>query len=141
MKAFGIYTLANDVVFDQLVASIEANIGCDIPVCIIPFDNNLGRVKQEITLHPYVTLFEDESLIDPWEKFARQLAKALISNKISSFWFYLKGRTAITLGFLRNLFDKAGYFIFWISLTLIQKRYKPSNCIPVGMEENCIVSL
>jgi hypothetical protein len=35
----GIYTLANDVVYDQLVAllnSIEANVSPNIPVCIIP---------------------------------------------------------------------------------------------------------
>lgn len=77
MKAFGIYTLANDIVFDQLVAllnSIEANVGCDIPVCIIPFDNRLNRVKQEISSRPNVTLFEDSSSIDRWEKFARQFA-------------------------------------------------------------------
>lgn len=77
MEAFGIYTLANDIVFDQLVAllnSIEANIGCDIPVCIIPFDNRLNRVKQEISLRPNVSLFEDASSIDRWENFARRFA-------------------------------------------------------------------
>ncbi|MGF1674139.1 MAG: Npun_R2821/Npun_R2822 family protein, partial [Rivularia sp. (in: cyanobacteria)] len=77
MKTFGIYTLANDVVFDQLVAllnSIEANVGCDIPVCVIPFDNRLSRVKQEIDSRPNVTLFEDQSSIDRWEEFARQFA-------------------------------------------------------------------
>ncbi|WP_375539518.1 hypothetical protein [Planktothrix sp. FACHB-1365] len=39
MQSRGIYTLANDVVFDQLVAllnSIEVNISPDIPVCVIP---------------------------------------------------------------------------------------------------------
>jgi len=94
MEAFGIYTLANDVVFDQLVAllnSIEANIGCDIPVCIIPFDNNLDRVKQEITLCPNVTLFEDESSIDRWEKFARQFAsvhpQALQTQQLHPRWY------------------------------------------------------
>ncbi|MEO0839178.1 MAG: Npun_R2821/Npun_R2822 family protein [Cyanobacteria bacterium J06643_5] len=79
MENFGIYTLANDVVFDQLVAllnSIEANIGYNIPVCIIPFDNRLSRVKQEISLRSNVTLFEDESSIERWEKFARQFANA-----------------------------------------------------------------
>lgn len=77
MAAFGIYTLANDIVFDQLVAllnSIEANIGSDIPVCVIPFDDRLSRVKQEISKRPNVTLFEDESSIQRWENFARQFA-------------------------------------------------------------------
>ena len=39
MQSSGIYTLANDRVFDQLVAllnSIEVNISPDIPVCVIP---------------------------------------------------------------------------------------------------------
>ena len=42
--------------------------------------------------------------------------EALTSNKISSFGFRLPGGNPITIGFLRNIFDKAGYFIFWISL-------------------------
>lgn len=77
MTAFGIYTLANDIVFDQLVAllnSIEANIGSDIPVCVIPFDNRLNKVKQEIGSRENVTLFEDTSSIERWENFARQFA-------------------------------------------------------------------
>lgn len=47
----GIYVLANDIVFDQLVAflnSIEANAGKPYPVCIIPYDNRLEQVKDEI---------------------------------------------------------------------------------------------
>ena len=56
--------------------SIEANIGCDIPVCIIPFDNRLSRVKQEISLRPNVSLFEDASSIERWENFARRFASA-----------------------------------------------------------------
>ena len=77
METFGIYTLANDIVFDQLVAllnSIEANVGCDIPVCIIPFDNRLDRVKQEVSLRSNVSLFEDMSSIERWENFARRFA-------------------------------------------------------------------
>ena len=77
MTAFGIYTLANDIVLDQLVAllnSIEANIGSDIPVCVIPFDNRLNKVKQEIGSRENVTLFEDTSSIERWENFARQFA-------------------------------------------------------------------
>ncbi len=79
MAAFGIYTLANDIVFDQLVAllnSIEANIGTNIPVCIIPFDNRLHKVRQEINSRTNVTLFEDYSSIERWEKFACQFANA-----------------------------------------------------------------
>jgi hypothetical protein len=79
MRSRGIYTLANDGVYDQLVAllnSIEVNVGSDIPVCVIPFDNRLDRVKQAIRTRPNVTLFENQKSIDRWEEFARQFAQA-----------------------------------------------------------------
>jgi hypothetical protein len=79
MRSRGIYTLANDVVYDQLIAllnSIEVNVGCDIPVCVIPFDDRLDRVKQAIHTRPNVTLFENQESIDRWEEFARQFAQA-----------------------------------------------------------------
>ena len=69
----GIYTLANDIVYDQLVAllnSIEANIGIDIPVCIIPYDNRLDKVRAEIATRNNVTLFDDVEAISYWENFA-----------------------------------------------------------------------
>ncbi len=47
----GIYTLANDVVYDQLVAllnSIEVNVGWDMPVCVIAYDDRLDKVRSEI---------------------------------------------------------------------------------------------
>ncbi|NJK37632.1 MAG: sugar transferase [Oscillatoriales cyanobacterium RM2_1_1] len=71
----GIYTLANDVVYDQLVAllnSIEANAGRPLPVCVIPYNNRLDRVREEIAQRPNVTLFEDIDSIARWENFATQ---------------------------------------------------------------------
>ncbi len=79
MQDFGIYTLANDVVYDQLVAllnSIEVNVGASIPVCIIPFDHCLQRVKEEVRVRPNVTLFQDQGSIQRWEAFARKFASA-----------------------------------------------------------------
>lgn len=78
MESRGIYTLANDVVYDQLVAllnSIEVNVGLDIPVWIIPFDDRLDRVKQEIASRANVTLFDDLSSIQRWEDFANQVVR------------------------------------------------------------------
>ncbi|MDX2213558.1 MAG: hypothetical protein SFY66_09735 [Oculatellaceae cyanobacterium bins.114] len=52
MKPFGIYTLSSDMVYDQVVAllnSIEVNVGADVPVCIIPYDDVPQRVQQEGT--------------------------------------------------------------------------------------------
>ena len=76
MQPFGIYTLANDVVLDQLIAllnSIEVNVGAQIPVCIIPYDDRLTQVKREIADRPYVSLFENSDAIHRWETFAQEI--------------------------------------------------------------------
>jgi len=76
MSSFGIYTLANDAVYDQLVAllnSIEVNVSPDIPVCVIPYDERLDRVKQELQCRPNVTLFDNWDSIQRWEDFAQQV--------------------------------------------------------------------
>ncbi|NJR50820.1 MAG: methionine synthase [Leptolyngbyaceae cyanobacterium CSU_1_3] len=78
MRSRGIYTLANDVVYDQLIAllnSIEANVSSDIPVCVIPFDDRLDRVQKAISTRPNVTLFDNQTSLDRWENFARQFAQ------------------------------------------------------------------
>ncbi|MGC9506227.1 Npun_R2821/Npun_R2822 family protein [Baaleninema sp.] len=72
----GIYTLANDVVFDQLVAwlnSVEANVSPDIPICIFPYDDRLERTKAEIAQRPNVFLFEDEDALQRWDDFAKRV--------------------------------------------------------------------
>ncbi|MBZ8183301.1 Npun_R2821/Npun_R2822 family protein [Oscillatoria salina] len=76
MTSQGIYTLANDNVYDQLVAllnSIEVNVSSQIPICIIPYDDRLELVKQEIASRPNVTLFENTESIQRWEDFAREV--------------------------------------------------------------------
>lgn len=73
MPSYGIYTLANDVVYDQLVAllnSIEANVSPDIPVCVIPFNESIELVSREIAARPNVTLFDNWAAIQRWENFA-----------------------------------------------------------------------
>ena len=73
--ADGIYILANDVVFDQLVAllnSLEVNGAKDIPVCIIPYDDNLKKVRSHISTLHNVTLFDNTDSIHFWEDFATQ---------------------------------------------------------------------
>ncbi|MBD2201097.1 sugar transferase [Calothrix sp. FACHB-1219] len=75
----GIYTLANDVVYDQLVAllnSIEANAGKNIPVCVIPYNEQLDKVKAEIATRVNVTLFTDYDSIARWENFGSRIWKA-----------------------------------------------------------------
>ncbi|AFY56561.1 hypothetical protein Riv7116_4127 [Rivularia sp. PCC 7116] len=76
MQRFGIYTLANDIVYDQLVAllnSIEVNVSPDISVCIIPYNNRLDLVKQEINRRENVTLFDNIESIQRWDEFAEEV--------------------------------------------------------------------
>lgn len=68
----GICTLANDRVYDQLVAllnSIDAILGSDTPVCIYPFDNQLEKVKQEVARRSNVQLYDNSDSIRSWDEF------------------------------------------------------------------------
>jgi len=75
----GIYTLANDFVYDQLVAllnSIEANVAAEVPVCVIPYNDQLDKVRAEVATRSNVTLFDDTESISRWENFAIQAWKS-----------------------------------------------------------------
>ncbi|GCA83362.1 hypothetical protein MiHa_01323 [Microcystis aeruginosa NIES-2522] len=70
----GICTLANDRVYDQLIAllnSIEVNGGKDLPVCVYPYDDNTERIKAEIAQRPNVQLFDNQEIIERWDNFAK----------------------------------------------------------------------
>jgi hypothetical protein len=72
----GIYILANDVVFDQLIAlvnSIRANSGKPYPICVIPYDNRLEKTAAFIQENADIFLLEDAPLIEKWESFATQI--------------------------------------------------------------------
>ncbi|MDZ8051022.1 MAG: Npun_R2821/Npun_R2822 family protein [Aulosira sp. ZfuVER01] len=73
----GICTLANDYVFDQLVAllnSIDTILGSDIPVCIYPFDDQIQRIADEITRRPNVFIYNDQESINCWDQFMLEAA-------------------------------------------------------------------
>ncbi|UCG34855.1 MAG: methionine synthase [Candidatus Omnitrophota bacterium] len=77
--ACGIYTLANDAFYDQLVAllnSIEVNVNKNIPICVIPYDDRVKKVKQEIDSRGNVFLFDDNDSIQRWEDFANKVWSA-----------------------------------------------------------------
>ena len=68
----GIYTLANDVVYDQLVAllnSIEQNSG-HIPVCVIAYNDQIDKVAAEVAKRKNVSLLDDPDLFKFWEDFS-----------------------------------------------------------------------
>ncbi|MGA9378569.1 MAG: Npun_R2821/Npun_R2822 family protein [Phormidium sp.] len=70
----GICTLANDKVYDQLIAllnSIEVILGSEIPVCVYPYDDKTTRIAAEISRRPNVQLYDDQYSIHKWDKFVR----------------------------------------------------------------------
>ncbi|ACK67699.1 conserved hypothetical protein [Rippkaea orientalis PCC 8801] len=86
MTSKGIYILANDVVYDQLIAllnSIEANVSNLFPICVIPYDDRLEKVKAEIKNRPNLTLFDNQDSIERWEDFANKVWSAHPRNKES----------------------------------------------------------
>ena len=86
MVSQGIYTLANDVVYDQLIAllnSIEIHVSSSLPICIIPYDDRLDKVKSEIKNRPNLSLFDNQESINRWEDFAHKVWEAHPRNKES----------------------------------------------------------
>jgi hypothetical protein len=72
----GICTLANDRVYDQLIAllnSIEVNAGKEIPVCVYPYDDNTERIATEIARRPQVQLFDNREIIQRWDDFSQKM--------------------------------------------------------------------
>jgi hypothetical protein len=72
----GICTLANDYVYDQLVAllnSIEAIAGIEMPVCVYPYDDRCDRIQKEIAHRPNVQLYADQDSIQSWDQFVREI--------------------------------------------------------------------
>jgi hypothetical protein len=113
----GIYILANDVVFDHLVAllnSLEVNGAKDIPVCIIPYDDRLKKVRLEIATRHNVTLFENTDSIIFWEDFATQVWQT--HAKAQKVWQSKGWKPVHCLGMHRKFccfdgpFDKFVYF-------------------------------
>jgi len=72
----GICTLANDHVYDQLIAllnSIEAIYGQQMPVCIYPYDKNTAQIAAEIANRPNVQLYNNQDSIQQWDEFVRNV--------------------------------------------------------------------
>ncbi|MEH2252857.1 Npun_R2821/Npun_R2822 family protein [Nostoc sp.] len=123
MDNFGIYTLANDVVFDQLLAllnSIEMNISPDIPICIIPYNNQLDLVRQEVNSRKNVILFDNWEIIQRWEEFAHQVWAAHPREKETKIsrpsWY--KSHLQRKFVAFEGIFDK---FVFYDADSLAMK--------------------
>ena len=74
--ANGVYILANDVVFDQLIAlinSLEKNVSKELPICVVPYDDNTQRARTATQPYPQVQWFDDDAILSKWERFATQI--------------------------------------------------------------------
>ena len=74
--ANGVYILANDVVLDQLIAlinSLEQNVSKDLPICVVPYDDNTQRSRTATQQYPQVQWFDDDAILHKWETFATQI--------------------------------------------------------------------
>jgi len=72
----GICTLANDRVYDQLIAllnSIEAIMGPETPVCVYPYNDNIDKIAAEIAKRPNVQLYDDQDSMQRWDQFFRDV--------------------------------------------------------------------
>ncbi|MDX2100725.1 MAG: sugar transferase [Leptolyngbyaceae cyanobacterium bins.59] len=72
----GICTLANDYVYDQVVAllnSIEAILGPEMPICIYPYDDRMELLKAEVARRPQVQIYDHQDSIRQWDQFARDV--------------------------------------------------------------------
>ncbi|MUH01720.1 sugar transferase [Scytonema sp. UIC 10036] len=72
----GICVLANDRVYDQLVAllnSIEAIYGENMPVCIYPYDDRTTKISAEIARRSYVEIYNNQESIRYWDEFVRNV--------------------------------------------------------------------
>jgi hypothetical protein len=70
----GICTLANDRVYEQLIAllnSIEVIAGKEMPVCVYPYDDRTEKIAAEIAQRPNVQLYADRDSMQAWDRFAQ----------------------------------------------------------------------
>ena len=77
--ANGVYILANDVVYDQLIAlinSLEKNVGPELPICVVPYDDNTKKSRLATQRYSQVQWFDDEALLNKWETFATEIWSA-----------------------------------------------------------------
>jgi hypothetical protein len=75
----GICTLANDYVFDQVVAlinSIEVNAGKDLSIVIYPYDDCIERLKLLTHKYPQVEIYDDWEIIRRWDRWVEDIWSA-----------------------------------------------------------------
>ncbi len=80
LHSHGIYILASDAQYDQLIAlvnSIEANVSAELPICVIPANHATLRIQDFIAERENLSLFSDTVSMARWESFATNVWQAL----------------------------------------------------------------
>jgi hypothetical protein len=122
MTKNGVYILANDVVYDQLIAlinSIEANVSPEISICIIPYNQKLDLVKKEVDCRSNLSIYSNLESLERWDKFADKVWSvhpAAIENQPRNVWF--KTPLLRKLAAFDGKFDK---FVFYDADSLAMK--------------------
>lgn len=130
----GIYTLANDRMYDQviaLVSSIRRNYDTQIPICIIPYDEQVQKLE---TLEmEQVFLFDNSESLSKWQNFASNIWN---HERFASFkktnWYH-GSNTIRKLCSFDGLFDQ---FIYIDSDELVMSSLE--DCFDKLKEYDCI---
>ncbi len=87
LHSHGIYILASDLQYDQLIAlvnSIEANVSAELPICVIPANRGTVRIQEFIDQRENLSLFSDQASMQRWESFAADVLQAQpVVNQLS----------------------------------------------------------
>ncbi|HBB35275.1 MAG TPA: methionine synthase [Cyanobacteria bacterium UBA8803] len=119
----GIYTLANDAVYDQLIAfvnSVNMNIGENMSICIIPYNDKMDKIKEAIKDRPNVSIFNDLEALEEWDRFCFKCWAAHPKDKASRWsrprWY--KTHNSRELVAFDGEFEE---FVFFDADTLVMK--------------------
>ncbi|MCP6762695.1 MAG: sugar transferase [Fischerella sp. CENA71] len=122
----GICTLANDRVYDQLIAllnSIEAIYGQQISVCVYPYDDNTEQIAAEIACRPNVQLYNNQYSIQKWDEFVYNIWDAHPTAKKN--WWEVSGDKYYRVGTHRRFcaFDGPfNHFVYMDADTLLMSQ-------------------
>lgn len=97
----GLYILTSNGVYDQFVAllnSIDANYSPDIPICLIPYNDEINLIIKAVAKRKNIFWFDNYDSIKKWERFFRDLSElynnypyaGLTSKKVISLNTYRK---------------------------------------------------
>lgn len=131
----GIYTLANDNLYDQVIAlvnSIRQNYDQKIPICIIPYDDKISKLKS-LNLEN-VFLFNNAESLTMWGNFALEVwsHNHFLNIKQSAAWYH-SSNTMRKLCAFDGIFKK---FIYIDSDELVMSSL--ANCFAKLNEYDCV---